>query len=142
MTRFLIVVEGEHSEDGPDAFNRITGGLADSLKTSGYVTKDAVFDWDREDERQGKPRTETSGEVVAVEDLAPDEPFGRPLMEEIAAQPPETLAATMSVDFASAAAAELADELDLTDADFAEWEPTGKTGFTVSDVRHIAGSDE
>lgn len=41
------------------------------------------------------------------------------------------------IDFASDAAAEEAAELGLTADDFAGLEPTGKTGYTVADVRGL-----
>lgn len=56
---------------------------------------------------------------------------------EVAAEPDQ--AATLTVDFASARAAELADEADLTDADFEGVEPSGLGGYTAGDVRGIVG---
>ena len=43
------------------------------------------------------------------------------------------------VDFASDRGAEVAAELGLTAADFKDWEPSGETGFTVTDVRAVRG---
>lgn len=57
---------------------------------------------------------------------------------EVATDEPEQ-AATLTVDFASARAAELADEADLTDADFEGVEPSGSGGYTAGDVRGIVG---
>lgn len=48
-------------------------------------------------------------------------------------------AAEMPVDFASAAAAELADSLNLKASDFKGLKPSGKTGYTIADVRKVAG---
>jgi pyruvate/2-oxoglutarate dehydrogenase complex dihydrolipoamide acyltransferase (E2) component len=48
----------------------------------------------------------------------------------------ETQAAPPALSFASPEAAELADELGITDFDF---EPSGKTGYTKADVQRAAG---
>lgn len=47
-------------------------------------------------------------------------------------------AADLSVDFASSAAAELADAIDLPESALAETEPSGETGYTVTDIRAVA----
>lgn len=53
---------------------------------------------------------------------------------EAAAKP----AAELRVDFASAPAAELADDLNLTATDFADTTASGVTGVTVPDVKETA----
>jgi len=46
-------------------------------------------------------------------------------------------ASSLTVDFASRAAADLAQEQELTDADFEGVETSGKTGYTKSDVETL-----
>ena len=49
----------------------------------------------------------------------------------------EEQASVLAVDFASSAASELADKLNLTGEAFDGVEPSGVTGYTVGDVRRI-----
>ena len=123
MTRFIISLGGSHSGGDPNDFNRLIRDLKHSLHVAGYTVDEAVTDYDTSDRGQGKAGK--FSEVVVSE--PPPEP-----------EPAEQLASVLSVDFASSTAAELADERDLTDRDFATAEPSGKTGFTVDDVRYIA----
>ncbi len=60
-----------------------------------------------------------------------------PTPAELGGQAPHPLA---SVPFASDEAAELALEAGLGPADFEAHHPTGKSGFTLHDVRRIAAS--
>lgn len=53
-------------------------------------------------------------------------------------QAEEMQAAVLDVAFGSVAAARLADELNLTTADFKDWAASGVKGFTVFDVRNVA----
>lgn len=58
-----------------------------------------------------------------------------PVEDKSLAGPAENKQASiLTVDFASAAAAEYADDHDLTDADFDGMEPSGKTGYTKADA--------
>jgi len=77
---------------------------------------------------------EVSEAVVATDALIFFEPAT--LVEIL---PREVLASSLSVDFGSSEAAELADKANLTDADFKGVKPSGKKGFTVGDVRKIIG---
>ena len=143
MRRFMLVFEGTHGEDRAEEFNRIAKGVPESLRTSGYTVDFSIVDWDLSDKRHGKPTTETAAEPIA--DLASDDVVKSTTVftpgQETGGRehkPAESLAAVLSVPFASSVAARLADEGDLTDTDFEEAEPSGKTGFTADDVRHIA----
>lgn len=55
-------------------------------------------------------------------------------------RPRETLASSLSVDFGSSEAAELADSANLTDRDFDGMKPSGTKGYGVGDVRKIISS--
>jgi hypothetical protein len=70
--------------------------------------------------------------AVVADEVVVEQPV--PVLE----QPPKE-AAVHEVDFASAAAAELADELNLPAEAFSGLTPSGKTGFTLADVRRLKG---
>lgn len=76
------------------------------------------------------------------EDEAPDSEVVEDVAEfapdEAEAEPEQ--AAVLTVTFASAAAAKLADDANLTDADFDGVEPSGAGGYVKSDVQAIIGA--
>ena len=123
--RFIVSVGGDHAEghEGRARFDKIVAAFLENLHVNGFAaeTSVATHDFatlvdhmigadevlDEMDEILGAVVTETSGEQAAV----------------------------LSVTFASAAAAKLADEHNLTDTDFVGLEPSGAGGFITDDVR-------
>lgn len=116
---FLIHIGGQHTNghEGRSAFEKIVNGFVDSLSVAGFHVEHTYACHDElplgasevTPLNTDTPPTETSGEQ----------------------------AATLTIDFASSAAAELADHEELTDTDFVGFEPSGKTGFTSDDVRAV-----
>lgn len=117
--RFFIQIGGEHSEgaEGQTRLNKLVAAFVDGLVSNGFIpdAKLAVHDFDTQELAPSSP--EPASEATT-------ETHGEP-------------AASLSVNFASDAATELADDAKLTDTDFAGVEPSGTTGFTVADVREI-----
>ena len=64
---------------------------------------------------------------------------GAPVVPEVSAPVVEEQAAEMAVNFASYKSARLADELNVPASAFDGVEPSGVRGFTVGDVRALAG---
>ena len=62
-----------------------------------------------------------------------------PVFPEVSAPVVEEQASVMAVSFASSKGAALADELNVPASAFEGAVPSGKKGFTVGDVRELAG---
>ena len=76
------------------------------------------------------------GNVQSSDPIFPE--VSAPVIEEVE-EPVEEQASVMAVTFASSKGARLADELNVPASAFEGAVPSGKKGFTVEDVRAIAG---
>jgi len=130
--RWTVRLSGEHVEgiEAKGRFDAIVGDFRERLAVNGFIASESLVTLDHD-------------QLLADEFDASFELAVEPSDEgEVEPGPGEVLASVLSVDFASSSASELADELDLTDTDFAPWKPSGKTGFTVGDVRVIAAAKD
>lgn len=123
---FLIGIRGSHSEghEGKVRFDKLVADFAESLTSAGFIPKDVYGNHDEQ---------ATTTEATAA-DVESDLTI-RPAYDTV--PPAEVLAASLSVPFASAPAAKLADKKDLTDRHFDGVKPSGETGYTVDDVKAI-----
>lgn len=117
--RFVISIGGDHAEghEGRGRFDALVRSFVGSLRTNGFLVDQEVA-------------THDFGTLIAEHEEA-----DAALAVLDATETSGEQAATLTVSFASATAAKLADEHNLTDTDFVGIEPSGANGFVTDDVR-------
>lgn len=123
--RFIVSIGGDHAEghEGKARFEKIVAAFLENLAANGFLPETSVATHDFAS-LLDEPITATE----ILDEM--DEILGAVVTETSGEQ-----AATLTVSFASATAAKLADQHNLTDTDFAGIEPSGANGFVTDDVR-------
>jgi hypothetical protein len=140
---FYIKLAGSHSEghEGRARFDKIVQTATDMLNTNGFLVTGG---YSNHDETPFGASPITADEVLDKMDaildsvVSPESNDLNEFFDEAVAEQ----AATLSVPFASSPAAKLADEHNLTNADFATIEPSGANGFTKADVEFVIAQKE
>lgn len=130
--RFGIAIEGTHIEghEGKTRFDKIVADFLANLDSNGFKAEGVVASHDADSvvvQDVGEPNLTPAEVTEAVEGVT----------ETVGEQ-----AASLTVNFASDTAAELADSHNLTDTDFAGIEPSGAKGFTKADVERAIEASE